>query len=305
MAKRTAYVLMAVMLVAGAAIFGYRILRGGSAPQSSGASEPIAGTGPARVLLNELVFQPPSGEPQWLELLNAGGESGALAGMVLENQAGEKFPLPEQLTLPPGGVLLVRFDGQANTEANTMHASSATFLAASGFILLSAQQGQIDRIAWGDGQARAASLSRGGDQEGLEPGTSLGRVPGLTASDPLEWVSYSPQQTTPGRSNPQPSVEILLPMDGAIVTAGARELSWYPVAGAARYRVQLATDPSFASVVLDSNESICRRSEPRRSRQVLTSGGSKSSVETRQPPSTRQRAHSRCAPLEVLPVQAE
>ena len=212
MAKRAAYVLMAVLLVAGTAIFGYQMLRGGSALRSSGASDrqPVANTGPARVLLNELVFQPSPGEPQWVELLNAGGESGALAGMVLENQAGEKFPLPEQLTLPPGGVLLVRFDGQANTEANTVHASPTTFLAASGFILLSAQQGQIDRIACGDGQARAASLSRGGDQEGLEPGMSLGRVPGLTASDPLEWVPYSPQQTTPGRSNPQPGVEILL-----------------------------------------------------------------------------------------------
>jgi hypothetical protein len=94
-------------------------------------------------------------------------------------------------------------------------------------------------------------LSRGGDQEALVPGTSLGRVPRTIASDPLEWVPYRPQQATPGQPNPQPGVEILLPMDGAIVTADPGDLTWYPVAGAARYRVQLAAEPSFATPLVD------------------------------------------------------
>jgi hypothetical protein len=253
MAKRVGFLLVALLLVGGMAAVVFRTPRTGSVPQPGGApdGQPAAGAGPARLLLNEVVFQPAAGEPPWVELVNAGGAPGTLDGVVLENQAGEKFALPSQLTLPAGGVMLVRFDGQTGTETNTVHAAPPTFLAAEGFIRMSGPQGQLDRIAWGDSQAAGVNLSRGGDQEALVPGTSLGRVPRTIASDPLEWVPYRPQQATPGQPNPQPGVEILLPMDGAIVTADPGDLTWYPVAGAARYRVQLAAEPSFATPLVD------------------------------------------------------
>ncbi len=148
-------------------------------------------------------------------------------------------------------MLLVRFDGQTASEAGTVHAPAKPFLAPAGFVRLTGGGGSLDRIAWGAKQRGAVRLSRGSYHEKLSPGTSLGRAPGLVASNPLQWVPYSPAQATPGLSNPQPGVEILLPMDGAVVTAQTVNLTWYTVAGAARYRVQVASDPSFGSPVID------------------------------------------------------
>ena len=151
MKRRTAYVVPAVLLVAGAGVVVYWALRGGFAQQAGVPGEqPAGGTGPARFLLNEILFQPVSGQPQWVELVNAGGESGTLAGIVLENQAGEKFALPDRLALQAGGVLLVRFDGQTITEASTVHAAPTTFLASEGFI----------QFEWLAGSARSYRVGR-------------------------------------------------------------------------------------------------------------------------------------------------
>ncbi|HEY7497795.1 MAG TPA: C39 family peptidase [Vicinamibacterales bacterium] len=254
MAKRLAFSLAALAIVAGASVVGFRMLRRDAAQQGGPApvaNQPAAGTGQARLLLNEVVFLPAAGQPPWIELMNAGGQPATLDGVVLDNHAGEKIALPNRITLPAGAIMVVRFDGTTGADASVVHAASTTFLAPRGFVRLNGPQGQLDRIAWGDGQASAANLSRGGDQEDPAPGMSLGRVPRMIDTDPLAWVPYSPQQATPGRANPQPGVEILLPMDGAILTGDVGDLTWYPIAGAARYRVQLASDRSFGSTLLD------------------------------------------------------
>jgi hypothetical protein len=237
-ARRSAFLGVAVLSAIGGGLIGYRVLRSSAPNQQASAAgaQPTTARGQARLLLNEVQFLPSPGQSQWVELVNAGGETASLDGLALENHANARFAIAGS-SVPPGGVLLVRFD--------------TTFLAGAGFVHLTAGQNRLDRIAWGDGQAGAARLSRGGDQEPLAPGMSLGRVPGSVESDPLEWVSFSPAQATPGRPNPQPGVEILLPMDGAIVTGEAEDLTWYTVAGAARYRVQLSTDRSFGSTLLD------------------------------------------------------
>jgi hypothetical protein len=252
LARRIALVGLAVVLVAGAGAVVYRIARGDSSRSDGTPGEqPTVGAGAARVLLNEIVFQPVSGQPQWVELVNTGGASAPLAGYALENHAGERFALPSRLTLPAGSVLLVRFDGRAGSDADGVHAAPTTFLSPDGFVQLAGPQGRLDRIAWGDNQAAAANLSRGGYSEERTPGMSLGRVPRTTTSDPLDWVPYAPDQATPGQANPQPGVEILVPVDGAIVSVGEVSLSWYTVAGAVRYRVQLAIDSSFGSPLVD------------------------------------------------------
>ena len=56
---------------------------------------------------------------------------------------------------------------------------------------------------------------------------------------------------SPGEPNAMPPVEVLLPIAGAILEQGKASLDWYPVAGAASYRVQVATDPAFGSTALD------------------------------------------------------
>jgi len=44
---------------------------------------------------------------------------------------------------------------------------------------------------------------------------------------------------------------MLLPLSGALFDAGIMDLAWYPAPGAAHYRVQLATDASFAAPIAD------------------------------------------------------
>ncbi len=239
---------LGILLIAGAGLAVY-VYPSSRATAASG-EQPIAGTGPARILLNEILFQPGPNQPPWIEIVNAGGATGTLDGLVLENDDGGTFALPDRLALRADAVMVVRFDGQTGAEAATVHAPAA-FLALNGAIRLRGAQGPLDRIAWGDGQAGAANLSRGGFDDGLAPGSTLGRVPGSTGADPLEWVSYAPEQSTPGTVNQQPAVEVMMPMDGAIVSAATVDLAWYTVPATSRYRLQIATDPSFASPLLD------------------------------------------------------
>jgi hypothetical protein len=253
MSRRIVHLSIAVLVLAlGTRVVFFSAVPGGHAPQAGASTDRTrAGTGPARLLLNEVVFTPSPGQPPWVELVNAGGAPARLDGLTLENQAAEKFMLPVGMTVPSGGVLVVRFDGQSGHDDSTVHGAPTTFLARDGLVQLSDASGRLDRIAWGETQPGASSLSRGGFDEGPQPGMSLGRVPRTTAPDPLEWVPYSPQQTTPGKPNPQPGVEILLPMDGAIVGSASASLSWYTVPRAVQYHVQVAADASFGSPVLD------------------------------------------------------
>jgi hypothetical protein len=246
--KRLAGGLAIVLLIAGAGLVVY--VSPFSRSSSEPGEQPRAGTGPARILLNEIQFLPGSNQPPWIEIVNAGGATGTLDGLVLDNHDGQTFVLPDRLTLRTGTVIVVRFDGQTGADATTVHAP-ATFLAPNGAAHLRSAQGPLDRIAWGDGQTGAANLSRGGFDAGLAPGSTLGRVPGTTGTDPLEWVSYAPDQATPGMANQQPAVEVMMPMDGAIVSAATVDLAWYTVPATARYRLQIASEPSFASPLLD------------------------------------------------------
>ena len=58
MKRLTVYLFVLVLLVAGASLGVYRAWRGGPAPelQTSGEQPAAAGTGSARVLLNEILF---------------------------------------------------------------------------------------------------------------------------------------------------------------------------------------------------------------------------------------------------------
>jgi len=239
-------------VLASAGLVACQQSRNTSAQESAGGSAgPAAGQGAARLLLNEVVFLPAAGQPQWVELINVGGEPASLDGVQIESHTGAKFAIPAGQTLAAGAVRVVRFDGQSTVDASAIHAALSAFLGPDGFVQLRSTSGALDRVAWGAGQPGASSLSRGGFQEDPAPGMSLGRVPRLVASDPLAWVSYSAQQTTEGRTNPQPAVEVLLPMDGAIVALDNTNLTWYPVPGATRYHVQLSADRSFGAVLFD------------------------------------------------------
>lgn len=211
----------------------------------------------APVLLNEVLFLPANGQPTFVEL-KATGKRATLTGMVLVNDQGESFAIPEATpALDVDQPLLILFDGTNRVEGSTVHADRTEFLGpGSGFLeLRSADNTLLDRVAWGSDQAGAVRLGRGGIIHELEPGLTIGRFPLSTLVDSLEWTVFYPAQATPGTANPQPAVAVMLPLNGAVIKDVNSELSWYPVPGAAEYRVQVAQQDTFSASLVDETTS--------------------------------------------------
>lgn len=211
------------------------------------------------VRLSEILFHPVAGEPGFVELLNAGPMDAPLDGLTLANERNQTFVLPSGLSpLAPGEVLLVVFDGGNRIEGTVLHATPADFLSLdSGAVeLRGADATPLDDVAWGSGQADAVNLGRGGlsaSPRELAPGTTIGRAPATVRRDPLDWTIFGPMEATPGTSNPQPGVSVLLPLPGTILDTPSANLRWYPIPGAKEYRVQLTaeSDAGFAAPLVD------------------------------------------------------
>jgi hypothetical protein len=193
------------------------------------------------VLLNEILFQPAPGESAFVELANMGAEPATLDGFALANQAGERFTLPAGVTLPAGGLQLVRFDGP---QAGFLQRETGSLSLLSG-------GNATDETLWSTAAGPSFNLGRGGHIPTFVPGTTLGRPRGSTGRGPAAWTVFDPAEATPGAPNPFPSVTGMMPLSGAIVRLSTPTLSWYGVPTATRYRVQVATDRAFTSPVFD------------------------------------------------------
>lgn len=205
-------------------------------------------------LLNEVLFLPASDEAAFVELKSSGG-SVSLTGLYLVNERGESFPLPETVNnLAPDQFLLILFDGTNLVEDKTIHAGLTGFFdPGSGFVeLYAADDTLLDRAAWGADQPASVKLTRGGMVTDIEPGTTIGRFPLSVQLDILEWTIFLPAQATPGFANPQPGVEVMIPLNGAVISQENFELSWYPVPGAMQYRAQVASDEAFSALIVDA-----------------------------------------------------
>lgn len=185
--------------------------------------------------------------------LKATDGAASLQGWTLLNEKGERFPLPPKTPrVGQGEFVLLVFDGGNRADGRTVHADRTAFLdPVSGSVELTDSEGRVvDRLAWGRGQAGSVNLGRGGAHDEFPAGTSVGRYPqSVKTGDFLEWLTFAPEEATPGAANPNPRVEVLLPIDGAFFARPSIELSWYPVAGATSYRVQIATDAEFGQPV--------------------------------------------------------
>ncbi|TWT43873.1 hypothetical protein RAS1_02730 [Phycisphaerae bacterium RAS1] len=239
--------------------------RGGSA--TSPRAEPIVADAPpaapdepapppmlaATALLNEIRFLPRDGESAFAELKAPTGAS--LANLKLVNEAGGEFVVPNGAKTDDAGIAIVVFDGRTVVNEDTISAAPADFLnpVSGSLTLLDVAGAALDRIAWGPEQAEAARLSTGGGAGPEDPtvGMTIGRYPQSLVIGWEGWTSFAPPQATPGLPNPNPGAAVLLPLSGFTVEAGEVQLSWYPVENADTYKLQVATDADFASVVID------------------------------------------------------
>lgn len=209
---------------------------------------------PNPILLNEVLFKPVQGQPQFIELINSGSKRASLDGLRIVNEQTQSYTLPGSLpAMQAGGFLLILFDGLNRVDGTTIHADRSQFLNPdAGSAALTASDGTIlDHIAWGEGQVDTVRLSRGGKVTSPDTGTTIGRPPGVTALDSSQWTVYSPDQATPGKENATSAVAVLLPLSGAELDKLPVTLSWYPAPGASTYHVQVATGQSFNSPVID------------------------------------------------------
>jgi len=200
-------------------------------------------------VLNEMLFDPPGGEPPFVEL-KVGSAGAPLSQLALKNQAGEVYTLPANLPQPdPRSIVLVLFDGKGFVEGRTIHADRTGFLdRAQGTVALQDVSGAVlDSTSWGRG---GTAVPRGGIRP-TAPGTTIGRLAASRQPGGEGWTFYEPAEASPGAANPYAAVTIV-PFAASVLTPDAAEsLSWYPAPGAVRYRFQLARDPSFGELVVD------------------------------------------------------
>lgn len=204
-------------------------------------------------LLNEVAFQPPGGESPYVELkIGTGGAEPSQ--LVLVNELGEVYALPDGLGRPEaGGMMLIRFDGLNFVEGSAIHADRVAFLNPhSGSVDLRDDSGAaLDRVAWGDDAPDAVAYGQGGTPTPLLPGVAIARLPLSTEVGPEQWTGYWGQDATPGAPNPNPSLGVLFPTNGSWLPSGAVELSWYPIASATQYQVQVAMQDAFDALLMD------------------------------------------------------
>lgn len=212
-----------------------------------------------KVVLSEVLFAPRTDDTTFVELANVGTGSVDLADFVLRVDTVE-IPLPSlPAPLPAGGRVLILFNGPAPTEGNVVHPSADLALKPEGgsVALLSNLNRVLDRVAWGDAPDAIMPLHGGMPAAYVDSGSSFGRPPGADQPGALtDWVIYPPEQVTPGRPNPLPAVFQLIPLSGAILQTAPVPLSWYPVPGAVRYRVQVARDTTFTPLILDQTVGV-------------------------------------------------
>lgn len=211
------------------------------------------------LVLSEVGFRHDS-EAAFVELWNAGDESADLREIAVAVD-GVAVPVAFPVeSLAADARSLVRFDlvfdpvTGVSVDPGSAHASPTAGPAIRGGTvdLLDLYGRPIDHVAWGDEPDAVRTGLAGVVPDTVELAWAIGRAPGApSADDRLAWIPYGPGAATPGGPNPLPAVPVLLPLNGAVFDKPTADLSWYPAPGATGYRVQVATDEGFATIVRD------------------------------------------------------
>lgn len=198
------------------------------------------------IVLNEVFFLPQPGYSPFIEFANHGALPASTSGMTLRNEDGETKPVNGE-PLPPGG-LFHGYLGQTGGEEFVDPVS--------GFLELYSGDTLVDRVAWGPGQPDAVPLGSGALALEPQPGMSIGRARPSTAIGPQYWTAYGPGIGVPSGPNPSVGVASGSPLGGAILSAESVPFTWYPIAGGAPYRLQVAADEAFTAITVDQPANV-------------------------------------------------
>ncbi len=169
----------------------------------------------ARLVINEVMYDPDDGGDEWLELYNAGSEVG-LDGVTLTDQDGHDYAFPDLLF--PAAAYLILMVGAGLDEGfgdgpAVLHMgfSTSVFNNAGDDVLLEGYGGVVDFMSYGDGSAvdpPPPLTPWEGSAERAPAGFSLSLQPdGMDEAGPEDWTPSIP---TPGGPNGNPTEDDLL-----------------------------------------------------------------------------------------------
>lgn len=200
--------------------------------------------------LSEVRFAAADDAPPFVEIVNVGTAPETLDGVALRTQRGELIELPGAMSIAPGARVVVSFDDGTGIEGDVVHRAAADV---GDGVSLHWRSEVIDAVAWGRLTPDSVDLCRGGRCSTPALGSVVARLP--SAAEPFSvpaWALLDPENATPGAPNPRPRVTAFAALPGAIFS-GPPRFSWYGVPGATSYRLQVAADPSFGSLVYEAS----------------------------------------------------
>ncbi|MCE7985228.1 MAG: VWA domain-containing protein [Caldilinea sp. CFX5] len=214
------------------------------------------------------------------------GAAVAISGWQVLNKAGLLYTIPAALPpVPGGGFVIIYFDGQGPAADQLQFVNGVAKLHTPPGVV-NVFDDAMDQVALYTGNSHAPStlhdfvawgappqdandaISSGRWPAGayldfapsggyvapsdlalrLQPNEAVGRFPGYDDA----WSIYRSHQLTPGAANPVPDPPFSRPGNGAILDAANVVLGWSVLPHAARYQLQLATDASFANLVVNT-----------------------------------------------------
>jgi hypothetical protein len=228
--------------------FGLMAIFGMAGGCNSGgeSSRSIANIGSSQIRLNEVLFFPSSG-PEWIELYNPDSDSVNIGLLQISNDQGDTYDIPEELLLvPPGGYVVILFDGlgadQNDYDFEGGYALLHTDMPTNDFfnnnagscILYSGNPGdygsKIDFVAWGDYSQDGRYVNNAEEYGSFGPvraGETIGVHPDVyKTSIGTSWVIYARNEITPGKRNAIPSPVLISPFQGCGIGDDKVTFSW-------------------------------------------------------------------------------
>jgi len=246
---------------------------------------------PLTLRINEVYPLPKSGDWQWVELLNYGGDPVNARGVFVTDEEEHGYMIPPSLPdIPPRAFVLVVFDGKGSDKNDLDFAGDnmAALHTPAGFVNPFAATGdqcalyrgdnRTSRsiqcfVAWGTEPGKEAEraveagiwpnksvflailaeTSIEGPQALLHQGGSFGLAGSKARPSNLDdWNVYEAGQVTPGAPNPLLAApQLYVPSNGTQTSEGLFWFGWGPTANAASYQLQVCSDSECTVPIID------------------------------------------------------
>lgn len=239
------------------------------------------------LVVTEISPVPGGNRAAWIELYNPHAIAVKSAGLTVVINDRFSYVLPgKSPVVPPGKFVLVRLDGKGENANTYKFTKGAMELHAPRNLTraMNSRPGQIavfhqarlktlpkkitGFVAWGKPASKKSLTAQRnhiwkdntyvpmapnfGDHDpaaSLKSGYTIGLYPGGKKDRPQDWVVYSSGESSPGKANPIPVPSMFTLANGAKIRVQDIAIGWVGHRKARAYKIQLAKDSSFRSMV--------------------------------------------------------